>query len=82
MTSSFNSYPRCYGAWFSRREAAHLSELLAVRALLPNFLFRFMLFLIVFLFSKFYEKRFRSFSKFDCMAKLSSSVRKVNQLNF
>ncbi len=35
MTSSFNSHHRRYEAWFSRHEAAYLSELLAVRALLP-----------------------------------------------
>ena len=35
MNSSFNSHHRRDEAWFSRHEAASLSELLAVRALLP-----------------------------------------------
>jgi CBS domain-containing protein len=37
---------------------------------------------INFLFSKFYKKRFRSFSKFGCMAKLSSNMKKVKHLIF
>ena len=35
MTSPFNSHHRRYEVWFGRHEAAYLSELLAVRALLP-----------------------------------------------
>jgi ubiquinone/menaquinone biosynthesis C-methylase UbiE len=35
MTSSFDTHHRRYETWFSRHKAAYLSELLAVRALLP-----------------------------------------------
>jgi hypothetical protein len=32
----FSVHPRRYDEWFARHEAAYLSELLAVRALLPS----------------------------------------------
>lgn len=35
MTSPFNSHHRRCEAWFSRHQAAYLSELFVVRALLP-----------------------------------------------
>jgi len=66
MTYSFNYYHRRYVAWFSRYKAGYFSKIFEVRALFRNFYSHsYRLFVIVFLISKCWEKRFRYFSNFS-----------------